>query len=129
MSALIEEALRQLDAATDKTRAAIAAEAYARCEYVSLNLLALTELDPSIVSFTIETGWEYDDESSYYMTVTLWPERTGDPGDVAPELEDQVHDALTDLGHDLDEASVRLFGGDQAVITTASLTGRAGVIS
>lgn len=121
MSALIEEAARQLDAAVDKSRAALAAEAYARCEFVSLELLALAELDPTIVSFTIETGWEYDDESSYFHTVNLWPERSGD---VAPELEDSISDALMEVNHDLDEASVALFGGDGALITVAELRER-----
>lgn len=129
MSALIEEAMRQVDAASDKTRAAIAAEAYARCELVSLQLLTVVELDPSIVSFTIETGWEYDDQSSYYHTVTFWPERTGDPTDLTGELEDRVSDELMEIAHVLDEAACELLGGDGAVITVESLVGRAGVIS
>lgn len=129
MSALIEEASRQVDQACQRTQDAIQDEAWARCELVALKLLALVEVDPSLVSFTIETGWEYDDQSSYYHTVTLWPERTGDPIDLAGELEDQVSDELLDVGHILDEASVELLGGDEAVITVESLKGRAGVIS
>ena len=126
MSALIEEAQRQLDAAYERSTAAIQAEAYARCGLVSLKLLALAEVDPTIVSFTVETGWEYDDQSSYFHTVSLIPTRSGD---VAGELEDQVSDDLMDIEHTLDEASVELFGGDEAVITVEQLRERAGTLS
>ena len=131
MSALLEEAMRQVDVAVERTLAAIQAEAYARGELVSLKLLSLAELDPSIVSYTIETGWEYDDEGGYFHTVSLWPQRQSDVEreGVAPELEDQVSDELLDVNHWLDEASVALFGGDEAVITIAQLRERAEVIS
>lgn len=86
----LDAALERMNLLCRTSQEAVEAANAGVAEVARLSLLKLAETMPGLGGLAYSTDYEYDDEGSYFRTVTVYPLEEGSYGDFDDEFSDDM---------------------------------------